>query len=110
MMKSKLSRILICVLFFAMAPAWAISLSDAKDKGWVGERLDGYLGVVVKNAESEQVVADINAKRKRVYQQLAQKNQVALEIVAQLAGEKAIAKTKSGHYIQDKSGNWVKKL
>jgi uncharacterized protein YdbL (DUF1318 family) len=89
--------------------AWAISLSDAKQQGLVGEMQNGYLGVVVHSAEAKSLVASVNEKRKSIYMNLARKNKITMQQVTMLAGKKAIAKTQSGHYIKNASGQWVKK-
>ena len=89
--------------------AWAISLSEAKQQGLVGEMLDGYLGVIIESNETNSLVASVNEKRKKIYLNLARKNKITLQQVTALAGKKAIAKTKSGHFIKNTSGKWVKK-
>ena len=89
--------------------AWAISLSDAKQQGLVGEMPNGYLGVVVDSAEAKSLVASVNEKRKSIYMNLARKNKITMQQVTALAGEKAFAKTRSGHFIKNSSGQWVKK-
>lgn len=108
-MKSLFKPLLILFLLTFNAAAFAMNLDEAKAKGLVGEQLDGYLGLVVENSEARQVVEEINAKRKLVYQKLAQQNGVSLDVVAKLAAEKAAEKTQSGHYIQNMDGEWVKK-
>ena len=89
--------------------AWAISLGDAKQQGLVGEMQNGYLGVVVDSPEVKSLVATVNEKRKSIYINLARENKLTMQQVTALAGEKAIAKTQSGHFIKDASGQWVKK-
>jgi len=89
--------------------AWAISLDDAKKQGLVGEMPNGYLGVVVDSAETKNLVASVNTKRKSIYMNLARKNKITMQQVTALAGEKAFAKTQSGHFIKNASGQWVKK-
>lgn len=89
--------------------AWAISLSDAKQQGIVGEMPNGYLGVVVSSADAKSLVASVNQKRKSIYMNLARKNKITMEQVTALAGKKALAKTQSGHLIKNSSGQWVKK-
>jgi uncharacterized protein YdbL (DUF1318 family) len=89
--------------------AWAISLDDAKQQGLIGEMKNGYLGVVVNSTETQSLVNDINEKRKNIYLNLARKNKITMEQVMALAGEKAISKTQSGHFIQNSAGQWVKK-
>ena len=86
----------------------ADALDDAKMQGLVGEKPDGYLGVVVDSPATRSLVADINTKRKARYQALANKNGITLQQVEALAGEKAISKTSTGHMIW-KNGRWVKK-
>ncbi|MDR8523603.1 MULTISPECIES: YdbL family protein [Shewanella] len=106
-MKSKLV-VLIASLLLSFN-AFAISLQDAKAQGLVGEQINGYLGVVKNSAEAKAVVSSVNAKRKAHYEKIANKNQISVSDVAKLAAEKAIQATKKGHYIQNRSGNWVKK-
>lgn len=100
--------VLLTTLFISFS-SLAMSLSDAKSQGLVGEQRDGYLGMVVESSDARSVVSDVNAKRKAIYLDLAKKNGVAIDVVAKLAGEKAIAKTQSGHFIQNSMGKWQKK-
>lgn len=98
--------LLVSVMAFS---AWALSLNDAKQQGLVGEMPNGYLGVVVDNAEAKSLVASVNKKRKSIYMNLARKNKITIQQVAALAGEKALAKTQPGHLVKNSSGQWVKK-
>jgi uncharacterized protein YdbL (DUF1318 family) len=89
--------------------AWAISLGAAKQQGLVGEMSNGYLGVVVNSPEAKNLVNSVNQKRKQIYIDLARKNKITMEQVTALAGKKALAKTKPGHFIKNTSGQWIKK-
>jgi uncharacterized protein len=91
--------------------AYAVDLQQAKSQGLVGEKPDGYLGLVATNApvEVKQLVADINQQRKSSYQEIARRNNTSLQAVEALAGKKAIEKTSPNHLIQLPSGQWVKK-
>ncbi|RGP39593.1 YdbL family protein [Colwellia ponticola] len=89
--------------------AWAISIDEAKDQGLVGEMPNGYLGVVVASSEVTTLVETVNNKRKDIYLDLARKNKLTMGQVTKLAGEKSLAKTQSGHLIQNADGQWVKK-
>lgn len=105
-----IKKITSAVMFSIIAfSAWAISLDDAKDKGLVGEMNNGYLGVVVNSSEVTSLVENVNEKRKNIYMELARKNQLTMVQMTALAGKKAIEKTKSGHFIKNSSGQWVKK-
>lgn len=105
-LKKLSGTLLISTIAFS---SWAISLSDAKQQGLVGEMANGYLGMVVDNAEAKSLVESVNAKRKSIYMDLARKNKITMQQVSALAGEKAFAKTQSGHYIKNSAGQWVKK-
>lgn len=89
--------------------AFALSLDEAKAKGFVGERQDGYLGVVSGGAEAEALAKSINNQRRAVYQSSAAKNGTSQAAVEAVAGQKAQSLTPAGQYIQGSNGSWVKK-
>lgn len=106
-MKNKIvvtSLFLVSMLFSHIV--FAIGLDEAKDQGLVGEKDTGYLGVVVAQQDALRLVEDINAKRKAVYLELADKNGITLQQVEKLAAIKAYEKTHSGHYLW-MNGEWV---
>ncbi len=89
----------------------AISLEDAKKQGLVGEQPNGYLEAVVPNPPADvlALIADINAKRRQKYEQVARTNGTSLDVVEALAGKTAIEKTPPGQYVRSASGRWIKK-
>ncbi|WP_249535969.1 YdbL family protein [Escherichia coli] len=70
----------------------------------------GYLVALKTDAETEKLVADINAERKASYQQLAKQNNVSVDDIAKLAGQKLVARAKPGEYVQGINGKWVRKF
>jgi uncharacterized protein YdbL (DUF1318 family) len=89
--------------------AFALSLDEAKAKGLVGERPNGYLGSVnPSNAESQSLIEDVNRKRKQAYEEIAKRNRTDIRAVETLAGEKAIQNTAPGNFIEG-PGGWMKK-
>jgi hypothetical protein len=84
------------------------SLSDTKAQGLVGEQPNGYLGVVSASGDAAEIVKLINEARRTEYQRLAKENGIALQDVEAMAGQKAIERTSSNHYIQI-NGKWAKK-
>ncbi len=101
-----------CILLvFSPLMALGLSLDEAKQQGLLGERPDGYLGLIQpsSNADAVQVMKDINNKRRDVYKGIASKNGTALSAVEALAGKKAIAKTPSGEFIMQPNGTWTPK-
>lgn len=105
--------IAICtaIIWTTMASSvFALSLDEAKAKGLVGERTNGYLGAVsTSNAETQALIADVNQKRRAAYEDIAKRNGTPLTAVESLAGEKAIQNTKSGNFVESPGGGWVKK-
>ncbi len=98
------------VLWILLASsAVALSLDEAKAKGLVGEKSNGYLGAVnPSDAEAQALMEDVNQKRRQAYEDIAKRNRTNIQAVETLAGEKAIQNTKPGHFIEAPDG-WMKK-
>ena len=93
----------------AVAPAFAMSVEEAKTKGLVGEKANGYLGVVNPGSqEAESLTNEVNKKRRQAYEDIAARNRTQLDAVEALAGEKAIQNTKPGHFVEG-PGGWTRK-
>lgn len=107
--KSTLLRLLSVGLLSLSMTAWAIDLQSAKEAGQVGEKADGYLGVVSNAPGVTALVQDINQKRRAAYQDIAQKNGTSLQAVEELAGRKALEKTPPGQFIMSPGGQWIRK-
>ena len=67
--------IFFLTLGLLVVPAVAASLDQAKAAGQVGERIDGYVGVVDANAPADvrAMVDQINAERQAKYKEIADK-------------------------------------
>lgn len=84
-------------------PAYAA----ARAAGLVGEKMDGYLGIVgPETAELRRLVNDINIKRRAVYAEKAQENNVTLEEYAFSTGCQLILKTVPGEKYEAPGGTW----
>ena len=58
----------------------------------------------------QQLISDINAQRRKFYEQLAGQKGVPAEEIGALAAEKTIAqKLKPGMYYMNSAGQWVQK-
>ena len=101
--------VLITALMILPVQAFAITLDEAKSKGWVGERIDGYLGPVVETTEVVALVKDINNQRRAEYQRIAGGNGQPVDTIQKLAAQNAYEKTPRGYYLQNPQGAWVKK-
>lgn len=107
--KAVFKTIVVASVMIALS-VFAADLEQAKRDGLVGERADGFLGLVVANAPADVVslVAEINDKRKAEYERIAKQNSLTLEQVQALAGKKTIEKTRKGDWIFV-NGDWQKK-
>ena len=92
------------------APAYAQrdpAYAAARAAGEVGEKMDGYLGIVVtETVDLRRLVNDINIKRRAVYSQKAQASNATLEEYALAAGCQAILATVPGEKYQAPDGSW----
>lgn len=86
-----------------------IDSDEARTRGRVGETFYGYLVALKTDAETEKLVTEINAARKASYQQLAKQNNVSVDDIAKLAGQKLVSRAKSGEYVQGINGKWLQK-
>lgn len=79
----------------------------ARASGKVGEKMDGYLGIVgASTPELQRIVNDINIKRRAVYAEKARAANATVEEYALTAGCIAIAKTSPGEKYQAPDGTW----
>jgi uncharacterized protein YdbL (DUF1318 family) len=111
MRKRCLSWLVAAVMLSPTAPGllFALSLEEAKAKGLVGEKANGYLGVVhPPSPEAQSLTNEVNEKRRRAYHDIATRNRTQLEAVETLAGDKAIQNTKPGHFVEGPAG-WTRK-
>ncbi len=84
-------------------------VAELKDKGSIGEQLDGLLGVVSGGGGADSVVAAENADRLSVYKDRAKSQGVDLATFMKVMGEERIKGEKSGRHVQDAQGKWIKK-
>ena len=111
MRNTHIGRRVAWLVFFllAVSPAFGISVEEAKTKGLVGERPNGYLGVVNPAAPEAQALAnEVNEKRRQAYEDIVKRNRTQLDAVEALAGEKAIQNTKPGYFVEG-PGGWTRK-
>ena len=79
----------------------------ARSAGQVGEKPDGYLGVVgSQSAAIQGIVNDLNIRRRENYAQKAQEQGVTLQEYAITQGCILIARTQPGEKYQDPTGAW----
>ncbi|ENA0608800.1 YdbL family protein [Enterobacter bugandensis] len=100
--------LLILALGFSVQAA-ALTLNDARAQGRVGETLSGYIAPVAQDADTLALVNRINAARAESYQKLADSNNLPVDEVAKMAGQKLVARAQPGEYVKGINGRWLKK-
>lgn len=79
----------------------------ARENGSIGEKPDGYLGIVSGgDAQLQRIVNDINLRRKQVYTERASAEGSTVEQFAFTAGCNTISRTKPGEKYQAPDGSW----
>ncbi|MFK3703569.1 YdbL family protein [Klebsiella sp. NPDC088457] len=89
--------------------AMALTLNEAREQGRVGETLKGYLAPLSQDKETLALVKQINTARSESYQQLADENNLPVDEVAKMAGQKLVARAQPGEYVQGLNGKWLRK-
>ena len=97
----------------ASAPAFAQrdpAYEAARAAGQIGEKMDGYLGIVSGgDASLRAMVDDLNIKRRANYASRAQAQNATLEEYAFTQGCVLISRTASGEMYQAPNGSWTQR-
>jgi len=82
-----------------------------KRAGWIGERLDGYLGFVRADVPPEvrELAILANEERLAEYDRLAQENQLHRHAVEAISGRRLIARSAPGAWVMAKNRSWTRK-
>lgn len=89
--------------------AFALTLDQARNSGIVGEKVDGYVGVVTPSAEAQAVANEVNARRKAEYEKISRQNKQPVSVVGKIAAETIINGLPAGSFYQGADGSWKKK-
>lgn len=112
-MMNKTTNFLLAAVALGLVAAPAQAQRDpayaaARAAGQVGEKMDGYLGIVgAATPALRAMVDDINIRRRAVYAERAQAEGATLEEYAFTAGCLAIQRTVEGEMYQAPNGSWV---
>ena len=102
---------LVAVAAAALAPVTAMAQRDpayeaARKAGQVGEKPDGYLGVLGGGSSVSALADDINIKRRAAYTDQARAQSVTVDQVAFVAGCRNILRTVAGEKYMAPDGSW----
>ncbi len=90
-------------------PAMALSLNEARSKGQVGEKLDGYVQALSSGSDVNKLVAEVNARRKAEYERISKENGQPASVVGKLAAGQIINGLPKGSKYQSSDGSWKTK-
>ena len=83
------------------------TVAAARSAGTVGERFDGYLGIVAQTSEGvRRQVGAINIRRRSLYTSLATRRNVNLQAVGIAAGCELLAEVRPGEMYMLNDGVW----
>ena len=100
---------LVCVAVPALAPAQdPAAILSARRAGLIGERFDGYLGVVNPRAPADvrRQVAAVNIRRRSLYSNLAARKGVSPEEVGITAACSLLRRIGVGEFYLLNQGGW----
>lgn len=103
---------ILASLFASTALAADPVIEHAKTAGLVGERVDGYLGLVDPDridAKLRRHVAEINARRRDVYTRMSGETGESLSFIAALTAARQIEKAAPGEFVMTQDGVWIQK-
>ena len=85
-------------------------VDTAKARGTIGETPAGYLAVVGGETAAERnAMNEINIRRKALYTRKARQENLQIEVIAAVFGEKQILKAAPGQKVMSASGGWETK-
>ncbi|MEM9168387.1 MAG: YdbL family protein [Pseudomonadota bacterium] len=104
----------VAAFFAGVAPAAAQGavINNAKAQCLVGERADGYIGVVTGKTVDQNVLRQvnrINQQRRAEYEKIAARNGTTTEAAAVTVAQQLINRARPGHCVQNASGAWVQR-
>ncbi|MGL4724322.1 MAG: YdbL family protein [Scandinavium sp.] len=107
-MKTLLIMVVLSLSLISQS-AFALTLEQARSEGLVGETLSGYLAPLRQDKQTLALVKQINDARSESYQQLADSNNIPVDEVAKMAGQKLVARAQPGEYVKGINGKWLRK-
>jgi uncharacterized protein YdbL (DUF1318 family) len=101
---------LVVIAGLSATPAEAQSLDQLRASGVVGERFDGYAQALGgASGQVRALVSQVNAKRRRLYQQRAAEQRVSAGQVGRVFAGQIMQRAPRGTPFLSESGRWTRK-
>ena len=107
-MKTPIASILTFVLLLATI-AGAADLDELRKSGAVGERFDGLTVVRDGDAAVKKLVAEVNAKRSKIYAERAKAQGAPAAEVGKVYAKEIAEKAPPGSWFLGEDGKWLQK-
>ena len=88
--------------------AWALGLGEAKAQGLIGETDNGYVAPVRDDPAARALADQVNARRRKRYEEIAAQRGVDVTAVEALAGKQLIDRAGAGEFVRV-GGGWMRK-
>jgi hypothetical protein len=88
-------------------PVSAQTLDELRASGKVGERYDGF--AVARDPSAADLVGEVNARRRGVYEQRAAEQGVSVEAVGAVYAKEIVDQVPAGTWVLTADGEWRRK-
>lgn len=88
-------------------PIAAQTLDELRASGKVGERYDGY--AVARDPDAADLVKEVNDKRRKIYEERAQKQGVTAAAVGAVYAKEIVSQVPDGTWVLTADGEWRRK-
>jgi uncharacterized protein YdbL (DUF1318 family) len=91
--------------------ARADALDDARAQGAIGERFDGFAAIRDPSASAgaRTLVEDINAKRRKLYNEVSTREGTTIEAVGRIYARQIVDIVPAGTWMLGENGKWARK-
>lgn len=106
--------LVLAALLAGPATAQGGALDGYRAEGVIAERFDGYVEIrpaaaADAPAAARDLVEDVNAQRRALYERRAEESDVAVEAVGKLFATKIVESAPDGTYFRQAGGGYVRK-
>ncbi len=105
-------QIILLALIAALAttPALAADLDSLRVSGVIAERYDGFVEIREDgSAEARRIVEEVNAKRREIYKERAEAQDVPVDQVGRVYAKQILEKLPTGVWFRTPDGGYVQK-
>ncbi len=108
--RATLITALLLIAVFGAVPAMAADLDALRASGVIAERYDGFVEIRESgSAEARRVVEEVNAKRREIYKERAEAQDVPVDQVGRVYAKQILERVSEGVWFRTPDGEYVQK-